>query len=208
MAHAFDVLSEVPFVQLLIQNDFMQGLQLAQCEFLREQFKADVVAFQLFLERVKASGDNGIVVKGQIWHVRDVNPVRASSERSWNGRVLMQADQAVVCHREDSGLGLIPERLQPNLIFGFPHPVGITKSMKLLHVDAIEAGQLIEDALGSIIEAFILPNQITGKGVLNGHGGAIFRRRGALFDEEHFQSVVIVSENDTIDRNLQGCRIH
>ena len=55
VAHLLDVFPEIPLVELFVQHGFIKVLELAQGEFLREQFKTDVVGFQLGLERFDGS---------------------------------------------------------------------------------------------------------------------------------------------------------
>ena len=55
VAHFLDVFPEIPLVELFVQHGFIQVLELAQGEFLREQFKTDVVRFQLGLQRFDGS---------------------------------------------------------------------------------------------------------------------------------------------------------
>ncbi len=42
VVHAFHVFPEIPFVKLFVEHSFMEGLQLAEGEFLGKHFKSNV----------------------------------------------------------------------------------------------------------------------------------------------------------------------
>jgi len=56
VAHFFDIFPEVSFVEFLFEYNFVQCLQLAEGEFLRQEFEADVMALQLVLKCVHCPG--------------------------------------------------------------------------------------------------------------------------------------------------------
>ena len=59
-----NILSEVPFVEFFIQNNFVQMLQLGKSEFFGQQLKADVVSYQFMTEDIQRTLDDLIVVEG------------------------------------------------------------------------------------------------------------------------------------------------
>lgn len=80
VAHLFDIFPEISFVEFFVQNRLIERLKLTQGELLGEQFKTDVVAFQLRLKRLDGAIENAIVVKGERSNFVDIDPADPSCE--------------------------------------------------------------------------------------------------------------------------------
>ena len=105
MTHLLHVLPEIPFVKLFMQHRFIQCLELAQSEFLGEQFKADVMAFQLILECFDGSIKDAVVVEGKGANLIDVDPTHAAGKRSRLGVVIVKTHESEVANSDDSLVG-------------------------------------------------------------------------------------------------------
>src|SRR5436190_6918485 len=73
-AHAQDFFAEVSFVEQLLENRFVQALQIRQRKFLRQQLEADWLVANLPLQPPQRDVENLFVVERERGQIRNRKP--------------------------------------------------------------------------------------------------------------------------------------
>ena len=97
--------------------------------------------------------------------------------------------------------------MKPCLVFLLPDPIGITEGVELLQEDVLQSSQFVKNTGRRFFQTLILPHQIAGQGRLQlplcPSRLGVHALRLALVDDQDFEAIIVVTEDDAIHRNVE-----
>lgn len=137
--HLVDALAEIALVEFLVQNGFVERLQLCEREEFRQQLESHGTVGNVFPQELEGSLDHAVVVKEQLWERFHILPVC---------RMLMieffidlvNVEQRHVSHGDDAVSGVA---------------VYTAEGADLSHIDTFKSCEFLEDTTGCIVQIFL-----------------------------------------------------
>ena len=172
-----DFFAKVAFVERLLEDEFVEVLELGEGEFFGEEFEADGLVAEFSAEAFAGEFEDFLVIEGEGREVVEGEPGGVAGIGGGGGRVLDEVDEGVVGDSDDV----------------FPWvAVGGADGGELFEEDVFEAGFFFEFTSGAGVDVFADLDEAAGESPFVFEGG-----EGAL-DEEDFEVVLVETEDDAV----------
>ncbi len=172
-----NLLAEISFIERLLEDEFVEMLQLGEGEFLGEKFESDGLVAELSAETFPGEFENLIVIEGEGREVVEGEPGGVTGVGRGSGRVLDKIDECEVGDGDDM--------LAWVAIRG-------ADGGELFEVDVFQSGLFLELAPSAGIDVFADPDESPGKGPF------VFEGRESPLDEEDFKVFFVEPKDDAI----------
>ena len=178
-----DFAAEVAVIEVGIVDAFVEDLELGDGEAGREQFEKDGVEGGFVAKLSFGDVDHAVVVEDEFGHFFYVEPFGVVVGAELAG-VSIDVDEREVRDAEGSFDGVA---------------VGVGEDFHLFQIDAFEAGQFFEDAVGGLVEAFVWLEESAHEAPVT-----LLGLETAL-DKEEFDVTAVEAEDDAINGNEHAC---
>ncbi len=171
-----DLAAEVAVIECRVVDPFVEGLELGDREFGGQQFEEKGVEGCFVAQLLLSYFYHSFMIEDQLGHFLEMDPfgMVVAGDLLF---VLVDVDEGEVGDADGSFYGVA---------------LGLAESAELLHVHAFEAGELFENMVGCIVEAFTVLEKAAHQAPFT-----FFRLEAALNEEELYVGA-IESEDDTV----------
>ena len=173
--HGKEFLSEVTPVEFDVEDGFVEVLELPEGKLLGQEAKAEGVFLNPFLKPYVAGIEDLPVVEGHFGEGGYTVPVQFVCQDLQ--LMVFDIDQGAIGDGDDAGGGVA---------------AGFAKGFYLFEVDIIHACTFPEDAIGRLIEVFVVVDEVSQQAPFV----VVLLEVG--FDEQDFQFVVVETKNDAV----------
>ncbi len=165
---AQDAFSEITFVNFFSRDDFIDVLELRECEIFRHELECDGRVVEFGCEALVGHLEDLFVVEGQIGEFLQAEPADVLGIRSCFWLEFIGGDQGVIGHGDDPFAWIA---------------VGSAEGIELLEVHACDAGLFLKFSSGTLLQALFHLDEAARQGPL------VLMRGERPLNKEYFELV-------------------